>query len=223
MNIVYGAILSPFVRKVLMVLEHKGIEYQSELVLPFANKPSFAAKSPLRKIPAYEDEYVTLADSTVICDYLNNKYPQSSLYPRSPVERAQALWFEEYADTVMQQHLGPGIFFERVVTPGMYKRASDEEKVQRNIAAMPPILDYLEGQMNGTAFLVGGELSIADIAVGCVLLNGQYAGFYVDGHRWPQLSSYLKALFQHPLFVKRIEQERPVLEGMLAKASEVNG
>src|SRR5262245_55656969 len=99
MDKVYGVPLSPFVRKVLLLLEFKGIAYENELVMPFSRDPNFLSKSPLAKIPAYEDEYVTLCDSTVICQYLDDKYPQSPLYPRNRVEKARALWFEEYSDS----------------------------------------------------------------------------------------------------------------------------
>jgi glutathione S-transferase len=217
MNTVYGAILSPFVRKVLMVLEHKQQSYHCERVLPFANSPSYAAKHPLRKIPAFEDEYITLADSSVICDYLENKYPQPALYPKTPVERAKALWLEEYADTALQQLLGPGVFFAKLVAPAMYGTPVDQQKIDHSLQQLPPCLDYLERDVAGSGYLVGGELSIADLSVASVFLNGYYAGFEVDAARWPKLAAYLQRLFAHPLFLKRIEQERPLLEGLTAK------
>ena len=214
MNTVYGAILSPFVRKVLLTLEHKDIDYHNEPVRPFVNPESFAAVSPLRKIPAFTDDYVTLADSSVICDYLEHKYPQRPVYPRSPAERARALWFEEYADTTLQQPLGPGLFFPTVVAPVMFKRAVDETLVQDSIKALPPYQDYLERELGANGFLVGGGPTIADFSVAGVFLNGHYAGYDVDARRWPRLAAYLQRCWQHPLFQRRMAQEAPILAAM---------
>lgn len=214
MNKVYGAILSPFVRKVLMTLEYKGAAYTVEMVLPFQNDPAYARISPLRKIPGFQDEYVTVSDSTVICDYLDHKYPQPPLYPNNAAERARALWFEEYADTRLQEHLGPGIFFERMVAPGMFKRPPDEDKIRRNMEAMPPHLDYLERELRAAGYLVGAELSIADLSVPSVFLNAHYAEYEVDARRWPKLAAYLKRMWEHPLYVARIEQEKKVLAAL---------
>lgn len=213
MNTVYGVVLSPFVRKVLITLEHKGVAYHCEPVLPFRNDEAFRKISPLRKVPAFADDYVTLADSSVICDYLEHKYPQAPLYPRSPVERARALWFEEFADTALQEWLGPGMFFIKVVAPVMFKRAVDDARIRRSIAALAPHQDYLEHELSG-AFLVGAQLSIADIAVGCVFLNGHYAGYDVDAARWPKLAAYLQGLWRLPAFQRRIEQEATPLAAL---------
>ncbi|MFT3929392.1 MAG: glutathione S-transferase family protein [Spongiibacteraceae bacterium] len=213
MNIVYGAALSPFVRKVLMVLEHKQIPYQQENILPFRTPADYVKLNPLRKVPAFKDEYITLADSSVISDYLEHKYPQCALYPKTPVERAKALWFEEYADSHLQPLLGPGLFFERLVAPVLQKRKPNEELIAKSLKALPAAQDYLETQIPSTGFLVG-DLTIADLSVPGMFLNAKYAGYEVDVRLWPKLAAYLQRMFAHPLYVARMEQERAVLEGL---------
>jgi glutathione S-transferase len=217
MNVVYGAILSPFVRKVLMLLEYKGVEYKQETVFPFRNPPEFARISPLRKVPAFQDEYITISDSSVICDYLEHKYPQAPLYPKNPAARARALWLEEFADTRLQEVLGPGFFFERLVARGLLKREPNEALIDRSLKLMPALHDYLEMQLSSGAFLAGSELTIADLSVPSMFLNAHYAGHDVDPRRWPKLADYLQRMFAHPLYAKRIEAERTPLEGMRAQ------
>jgi glutathione S-transferase len=214
MNTVYGAILSPFVRKVLMALEHKGVAYTLEPVRPFKNAESFARISPLRKIPAFSDEYLTIADSSVICDYIENKYPQAPLYPKNPVERAKVLWLEEFADTRLQETLGPGLFFERVVAPAMFKRAPDAALIRKSLAAIPALQDYLEHELTGSRFAIGGALSIVDLTLPGMFLNAGYAGYEVDAQRWPKLAAYLQGMLEHPLYLRRKEEERAMLEAL---------
>lgn len=214
-NIVYGAPLSPFVRKVIMALEYKRAPYRNEVVLPFRTPDSFARISPLRKIPAFADEHLTVADSSVICDYLEHKYPQPPLYPADPVLRARALWLEEYADTRLQENLGPGLFFERVVAPKLLQRPADEARIQRSMEALPALQDYLEGEV-GDGFLVGSMLSIADLSVPSVFLNANYAGYDVDPARWPKLAGYLHRMWEHPLYVARRQAEQKPLAALKA-------
>lgn len=214
MNVVYGAILSPFVRKVLMVLEHKKIPYQQENILPFRTPAEYAKLNPLRKVPAFKDEYITLADSSVISDYLEHKYPQHPLYPKTPVERAKALWLEEYADSHLQPILGPGLFFERIVAPILYKRKPNADLIAKSIKALPAVQDYLESQMPSSGFLVGVDLTIADLILPGLFLNAKYADYEVDARIWPKLAAYLNRMHAHPLYIRRMEQERVMLEGL---------
>jgi glutathione S-transferase len=207
MNKVYGAILSPLVRKVLMVLEYKGIDYENIMVAPFRPTEELKKISPMGKIPAFVDDYVAIADSTVICDYIDNKYPQSSVYPTNPADRAQVLWLEEFADTELFEHLVKGLFFERVVAPQIHRKPTDEARVKDCIEKVEPALGYLERQISSSEFLVAGQLSIADLSVGSIFLNAKYAKFTVDESRWPRLAAYLEAIYQHPVFVTRIEEE----------------
>ncbi len=208
MNLIYGGAISPFVRKVLMVLEHKQIDYAHENTPPRSTQQPFAKISPLGKIPAFADEYVSLADSSVICDYLEHKYPQRSLYPKTPVERAKALWLEEYADTQVFQLLGPGLFLERVVNPVFFKRPTNTKLVNDTLKALPAVQDYLETQIPASGFLVGPELTIADLILPGAFLNARYAAYEVDARHWPKLAAYLQRMYAHPLYVKRIEHER---------------
>jgi glutathione S-transferase len=83
---ILGANLSPFVRKVRVYLAEKNIPYELEPVNPFTAGPEYCKISPLGKIPARQDGNVTLADSSVICAYLEKKHPQPTLFPADPVE-----------------------------------------------------------------------------------------------------------------------------------------
>jgi glutathione S-transferase len=214
MNVVYGAILSPFVRKVLMTLEYKQIAYTNENVLPFRTPAEYIKLNPLRKVPAFKDEYITLADSSVICDYLEHKYPQHALYPKTAVERAKALWFEEYADSHLQPLLGPGLFFEKLVAPLLYKRKADEALIEKSIKALIAPQDYLEAQIPASGFLIGADLTIADLILPGVFLNASYADYTVDARRWPKLAAYVQRMLTHPLYIRRIEQERAIIAGL---------
>jgi glutathione S-transferase len=217
---IYGGSVSPFVRKVRVVLAEKGVAYSQEQVNPFTPPPEFLAISPLKRIPVLRDSDVpepnTLPDSTIICDYLENKYPNPPLYPKAPFERAQALWFEEYADTIVAANIGPGLFFERVVKK-MLRQQPDESICQKTLAEkLPPLLDYLNKAIAGKQYLVGDAFSIADISVGTMFVNFVHAGEVVDTGRWADLAKYIAHIHARPSFKKLIDEESPIIQRLRA-------
>ena len=87
---VIGSYLSPYVRKVLVVLHEKGIPYEIDPIVPFFGDDRFSELSPVRRIPVWIDDRVTLCDSTVICEYLDDRHPEPALRPRDAADRARA-------------------------------------------------------------------------------------------------------------------------------------
>ena len=219
MNVVYGSHISPFVRKVLMLLDHKQIPYEHVPVPPRSSALPFAKISPLGKIPAFSDDYVDLADSSVICDYLEHRYPQRPLYPKTPVERARALWFEEYADSHLMQLLGPGLFLERVISPLFFRRAPNQKLIETTLKTLPAVQDYLEPLIPAAGFLVGADLTIADLILPGVFANASYADYTVDARCWPRLAAYLQRMWEHPLYAKYIAIDHATLEAARARAT----
>ena len=96
--IVFGTNVSPFVRKVRIVLTEKGLLYRHENVNEAKPPDGWRELSPLGKIPAFKDCDRALAGSSVICAYLERRFPMPPLYPSEPYDYARALWFENYMD-----------------------------------------------------------------------------------------------------------------------------
>ena len=214
--IVYRGSVSPFVRKVRVMLVEKASQYKLEQVNPFTPPPEFLAISPLKRIPVLRDtdqpEPNTLPDSSIICDYIEHKFPKPALYPSDAFERARALWYEEYADSVVATNIGGGLFFERVVKK-MMRGQTDEAICQKTLTEkLPPLFDHLEHELNGKQFLAGGAFSIADISVGTMFVNFDHAGEKLDGKRWPKLAAYVERLHARPSFKAMLDEERPLVQ-----------
>ena len=108
----YGANASPFVRKVMAVLAIKQLPYEHIPSMPFSGDKELARVSPLSKVPALIDGDLNIADSKVICRYLESAYPEVPVYPTDLQQRARADWFEEYGGTAVAESAA-GIFFHR--------------------------------------------------------------------------------------------------------------
>ena len=162
--ILHGSNISPYVRKVRVALAFKDIEYRSIQQSPFNASVEFKAKSPLSKIPCWEDGDLVLPDSSVIVGYLEHRYPSPSLFPENPEERARALWFEEYADTKVGETVA-AVFFQRVVRPNVLKQKTDSKHLEHLLnKALPEVCDYLTACSGDHEYMIGEQFSIADIA-----------------------------------------------------------
>jgi glutathione S-transferase len=73
--VVLGGSVSPFVRKVRVVLAEKGLDYEHEPVNPFAPPEGWREISPLGRIPAFKDGDRVINDSSVICQYVERRFP----------------------------------------------------------------------------------------------------------------------------------------------------
>jgi glutathione S-transferase len=218
MRTLYGAHPSPFVRKVRVVLAEKGLSYDCEPVLHHLFPESFnrvsKALSPLGKIPAYRDDDVELADSSVICAYLERIAPDPPLYPADPRDYARALWFEEYGDSGLAPVLTMKIFAAKVILPRFFGQPADDAAVGAVVDhELPPLFDYLEGQIASEAAIVGSGFSIGDIGLGTQFVNlHQYAGIDVDAARWPRLARYVAHVHSRPSFRAVIDEERALFD-----------
>ena len=211
--IVYGASVSPFVRKVRVMLAEKGLKYELDPVAPFPPRPEFLAISPLGKIPAFRDTDLpkpnTLSDSTVICDYIEHKYPTPPLFPAAPYDRARALWFEEYADSFVAGNLVRGLFFERIVKK-MLKQETDDSICEKALREdMPKVCAYLEKELGGNDYLIGNTFSIADISVASMFVNIHHAGEKACSAK---VDAYINRIHARPSFRAVIEEETPFVQ-----------
>ena len=208
--IVYGVGLSPFVRKVRVALVEKGIDYTLEPVMPGMGPDGYLEKSPLGKVPCYEEGAFVLPDSSVILAYLERKQPTPSLYPSDPQPFARALWYEEYGDTkLMEVCAAP--FFQRIVRPMMGEQ-TDEAAVKRTLEEdAPAVFGYLERELEGREYLAGGQFSVADIATASPFANMQHGGETIDRAKYPKLADYVANIHARPSFKALIEEEKAAL------------
>ena len=170
MKVVHGASGSPFVRKVLVALKTKNQPYEQVQQMPFTRDEAYRKINPLGKIPTLQEGDLTICDSTVICEYLEETCPEPPLYPGNPADRARARWYEDLGGSRVAE-LAAGIFFQRFMRPMVLKQETDEELVEKIInKQLPPILDYLEAQVPEEGFIFG-DFMMADMSLMSPFVN----------------------------------------------------
>jgi glutathione S-transferase len=225
--ILYGAPLSPFVRKAEVVLREKGIPFESESVNIMPMPDWFKEISPARRIPVLRDTSVgtegragTIPDSSAICAFLEELKPTPALYPSDPFQHGRAVWLEEWADSELAGGIGMGIF-----RPIMFARFQGKPPDIETAKAswndkLPRLFDYLEGELEGAGaakpedarHLLGGTLSIADIAVGVQLAQLEMVAGLPDVRRWPRAVTFAERMIARPSFAPNLAICRKIVK-----------
>ena len=208
--ILYGAPVSPFVRKVLAFAAEKGVALELVPIGLGDENPEFLACSPFRKMPGFTDGDFSISDSTAIVTYIDAKHPEIPLIPADPANRARVIWFDEFADTILTAAAGP-IFFNRIVSPKFVGKPGDDAAAAKGETDMTPVCQYLESVIRSSGYLVGDSLTLADISVASPFVNAAHAGYVADAAVYPKLTAYLAAIHARPSFCDWIRRERKVL------------
>lgn len=216
---VYGAPLSPFVRKVRLCLTEKDLEYSLEIVLPFGQPAWYRELNPLGRIPALKDGDFSLADSSVICQYLEDNYPESTaLLGRNAEQRARVRWLEKYSDYELAPLCTFGVFRNRALKPSM-GQPCDEAAVQCALTEkLPAHFDYLEQTLGSAEYFVGDSLTLADLAFACQMINMEHGDEHLDAQRWPNLAALYRRVKARPSVQALLPGEQKVLAKMASKA-----
>ena len=195
---IVGSFVSPYVRKVLACLNLKGLDYEVDPITPFFGNDEYERVSPLRRIPILIDGDFNICDSSVICAYLDDAYPERPLLPSNARDKAKARWLEEYADTRLGDVFIWGLFYQKVVRPIVWGEPGDEERIARTLTEqVPHTLDYLERELPPVGYLFG-DIGLADVALASFFRNAAYAGFEPDAARWPVTAAFVERTLAHP-------------------------
>ena len=191
----WGTLRSTHASKVKIVLEEKRVPYRIENLSPGAlwkKPPEMLARHPLGKVPYIEDGGLTIYDSTVINEYLEDQYGPPRLLPTEPAARARVRELEQFADEALLMGNLPGIWMAYWSEPA--KRDNQwMDKAREALRARD--LPYIERSLGGPGAggNLCGEFSMADVPmmVLAMVLEVDAPAFIPE---FPRVDRYLKAL-----------------------------
>jgi glutathione S-transferase len=208
--LIVGNHVSPYARKVFVALDMKGVDYEMDPIVPFYGTEEFTKVSPLRRIPVLIDGELVLNDSTVICEYVDERWPEPPLMPKNPADRAKARWMEEFADSRLGDLIIWRLFYQKTIVPYVWKREPDHALIARvTTQDLPEALDWIEARAPDGGFLFD-HVCIADIAYACFFRNASLVGFEIDAERWPRTANWLERVCAVPAFEGTMQFERAI-------------
>ena len=163
--LLYEHPLSSYAQKVKIALREKGVEFKAEIPPALGSGAAggeFAACGPRNEVPALLDGEARIFDSTIILEYLEDKFPSPPLLPKDPVGRANARMIEEVCDTLYEA-VKWGLSEIR-----WFKRAEGEqaEKMTATAARQTAELQaWLTERLDGRDWFNGAAFGWADLSV----------------------------------------------------------
>ena len=217
--IVYEHPLSPYAQKVKIALDEKGVPYETKMPAAIGTgQPDreFLKANPRGEVPALIDGETRIFDSTIILEYIEDKWPSPALLPKTPAERATARTIEDVMDT----HFEP-------INWGMgeirwFKRAEGERA--RNIEAHAAkqargIYQWLERHLGERLWFNGESFGWADLSV-VPYLNGALGNGFAP-ERGSALSGWLERANGRASVQKAAKAAADVLKSMSLVAGAV--
>jgi glutathione S-transferase len=210
---IYGVPISVHTRKAIVAAHLKGIDHRFEPVIPFNPPSGWDELSPTGLIPAAADGDLRMADSSVICRYIEMTEPAPPISPAKPRDLLHALFLEAYGGNLFARLIHP-LFHRKIIGPKMFGRPTDQAEVDKLLGeTRPGLFGYLESQTSD-GYLAGDTLSIGDLAIASNLINYQYMGLEIDAGQYPKLSRYMKMIVRLDPFRKALAAEAPFAESM---------
>lgn len=162
-----GAVTSPYVRKVRVVMAEKKLDYQFEQEDVWAAETTISESNPLGKVPCLVMEGgEALFDSRVIVEYLDTLSPVGKLIPAVGRERAEVKTWEALADGVLDASILARL---EANWPGRGKAQRSQAWIDRQLGKVQASLKAMAQGLGDKPFCAGNHFSLADIAVGCAL------------------------------------------------------
>jgi len=209
--------LSPFPTRVRLVMYAKGLDIP--IVEPGgihdrSGKGDYLKINPLGRVPTLElDDGRTLPESEVICEYLEDLYPEPTLRPADPWERAQVRLVSRLCDFYLVFAMVP--LFN---ASGRSRKTWDMAKIEAALAEVKTSLDYLEHYIGTDGYAVGKSLTQADGALAPqLMLAFEWAPKLFDRpspeSQLPKLSAYWKAIKTDPIAGRVIRETYDAIAG----------
>lgn len=209
---------SPYARKVRIVLDHKGIPYE-----PFERCYSLDRKQDLRtaskraEVPVLVlDDGRTIADSTIICEYLEQVYPTPAVFPKDAYERARMRTIEDLCDRTFDA-VGFGYYL------GVLRKEASESAAMQQAAKdeCRALIEVLERELGERDYFCGSTASLADFTAICHVPMA--IAMRVEMKDLPRVSAWMRRMREIPAVAADRERASKAWQGAHNIAAEFEG
>jgi glutathione S-transferase len=220
----YQVHVSPFASRVRIQIYAKGIESQFEFLEPPGGLRSeeYRAINPLGRIPALEVDGTLIAESSVICEFIEERFPEPPLLPADPIGRAQVRFLMRFVDlyifAVMEATRGPEESSARSIQDPLRRFAP--ASLRRAFERVAERFDQLEGLLGPGPYAIATDLTLADCALAPLfflatrLMPMAGLGSPMEGR--PKLASWWSQVQTHPAVARVFEESGKEIAALFA-------
>ena len=195
----YHVALSPYCRKVRLVLGEKRIEVELVEERWWETGSEIARRNPAGKIPVLRMDGRLMAESQAICEYLDELVPTPPLMPATPLERYEVRRLCAWFDDKFNEEVTRPIMSERIWKKVMKAGYPDSKLVKAGLRAVKDHIDYLTSLLEHRKWLAGNSLTLADFTAAAHLSCLDYISD-VDWDRSATLKDWYATVKSRPAF-----------------------
>jgi len=195
----YHVSLSPFCRKVRLVLGEKRIEVELVEDRYWEPDSELTRRNPAGKLPVLRMDGRLLAESQAICEYLDETHPQPPLMPATAADRYEVRRLCAWFDDKFNAEVTAKLIGERVFRKVMGTGYPDSTNVKSGARAIKFHLDYMQHLLEKRRWLAGNEMTLADFAAAAHLSCLDYISD-VDWHRSEIVKEWYAKIKSRPAF-----------------------
>ncbi|SLN10362.1 putative GST-like protein YibF [Aquimixticola soesokkakensis] len=208
MNRLFHVPLSPFCRKVRLVLAEKRIEVELVEERYWEQDPDFLRRNPAGKVPVLRLGDRLLADSAAICELIEELYPSPPLMPRDVDGRYEVRRLVAWFDDKFHAEVTSNLLYERVNRKVQKTGYPDSKNVKAGAKAIKWHLDYMTWLLDRRRWLAGDEMSLADFAAAAHLSSLDYISD-VDWNRSAVVKDWYAKIKSRPAFRSLLVDQIP--------------
>ncbi len=177
MRHLYHLPLSPFARKVRLVLAEKRLPFELRYEKVWERRPEYLELNPACTIPTLlEDNGLAVPDSAVICEYLEEAYPDVPLLGRTLAERVEVRRLVAWFDGKFNQEVSRNLLGEKYMKRLAGRGNPDATALRVGYASLRHHLEYIGWLAETRKWLGGAAISLADFAAAAHLSALDFAG-----------------------------------------------
>ena len=199
MTRLYHFALSPFCRKVRLVLAEKKIEVELVEERYWEASQEFLRRNPAGQVPVLKIDGGHLSDSQAICEYLEETHPAPALMPTDPRARAEIRRLVGWFDDKFHREVTTNLVYERVNKKVMRGGYPDGRAVKEGAAQIKFHLDYMAWLLEHRRWLAGDRMTLADFAAAAHLSCIDYISD-VDWNRSETVKDWYAKIKSRPAF-----------------------
>ncbi|MEM7524845.1 MAG: glutathione S-transferase N-terminal domain-containing protein [Pseudomonadota bacterium] len=222
----YGVVVSAFVAKVRIVLDHKGLAYEEASPPGGYGSAAYRALVPAGSVPGLIVDGAPLHDSNAIVEYLDEIAPSPPLLPRDAYDRARARALLGFHDTRLEaaaRTLFPVIKSDWRSAPtaaaaAADAAAADAAAADAGVAAVGTALERLEELIDPAPFVFGAAPSLADLAYPVTLQMAEMLSAELDRPLTltPKVEAWRAATAALPAVARSLDLTRDAMERWMA-------
>ena len=200
MRVLYHLPLSPYARKVRLVLAERRLPFELKVERVWERRPEYLALNPAGTVPTLVEEGgLTIPDSGVICEYLDEAYPDTALLGRTIAERIETRRVVAWIDGVFAIDVTRNLLGEKFMKRLMGRGQPDAQALRAGYQNLKTHLKYIGHLAETRKWLAGNALSLADFAAAGHLSALDFTG-EVDWSAAPAARDWYARLKSRPCF-----------------------